>query len=230
MRRPSCRAKSLAGRIHGFARRSVVHIAVASPDMDADSAAFWTETRQGKLLASMEQNLVSYFIRRMHPSPLSQHNATEQGPVRSTIFDFSSANDQANSEIPARSRSTARVSRRESPSYRPYCEGPSQFWPCSDAIVAPRQRWVARGQRWEGERTGVERAKGKGEGKRTSTHGNAVLRAIPLVARLAAEPLVLAGVGEEAYLGRELLIGCVSPSVRQRKGLHVTLVPRPFLE
>lgn len=79
MRRPSCRAKSLAGRIHGFARRSVVHIAVASPDMDADSAAFWTETRQGKLLASMEQNLVSYFIRRMHPAPLSQHNATEQG-------------------------------------------------------------------------------------------------------------------------------------------------------
>lgn len=62
---------------------------------------------------------------------------------------------------------------------------------------------------------------GKGGGKKASTHGNAVLRAIPLVSRLAAEPLVLAAVGEDAHLGRELIIGCGSVAERQCKRLHV---------
>jgi len=49
MRRPSCRAKSLAGRIHGL-RAVPSYIAGASPDIHADLTAFWTETRQGSHL------------------------------------------------------------------------------------------------------------------------------------------------------------------------------------
>ncbi|KAK4088512.1 hypothetical protein Purlil1_7063 [Purpureocillium lilacinum] len=178
--------------------------------MDADSAAFWTETRQAQRNRAGGQS--------------GQQFSTSPAPTTKQIPKFQPDPDpQPVSHVEKAHHTGPTVRGRHNdgpattPSLRLVSWFPSslfietattkkkKFEHCSCAArpLALREESPA-----GGDGRGHEREPGgKGGGKKASTHGNAVLRAIPLVSRLAAEPLVLAAVGEDAHLGRELIIG-----------------------